>query len=170
MKGLPKDWQHSDLCAAFEPFGKVISCKVSILPDHSSRGFGYVQFDQERECQKALKAMHDKVVREADEDADVPECKLSVVEYVSKTDRNGTPTAAKQKMCSNNLYVKFFPRADWTEAEMQSTFEQFGEVGSAYIARDDQGESKQFGFVCFKRAEDAMKAIAHFSEKENSDE
>ncbi len=35
--------------------------------------------------------------------------------------------------------------------------------------RDENGKSKQFGFVCFKKSEDAQKALDHFSAaKENA--
>jgi polyadenylate-binding protein len=35
--------------------------------------------------------------------------------------------------------------------------------------RDENGKSKQFGFVCFKESEDAQKALNHFSvSKENA--
>lgn len=55
IKGLPKEWSHKELHDAFEPFGKVISAKVSIDSEHNSRGYGYVEFEKEHECQKALK-------------------------------------------------------------------------------------------------------------------
>ena len=31
------------------------------------------------------------------------------------------------------------------------------------IMRDENGKSRQFGFVCFKLSEDAQKALDHFS-------
>jgi RNA recognition motif-containing protein len=164
VKGLPRKWQHEDLCSAFEPFGKVISAKVSINPDHSSKGFGYVQFESDKDCQKALKAMNGKVVEsESAQEADsvAEECKLAVSEYVSPIDRNGT--AARRKLCSNNLYVKSFPTPEWTEEDMRATFDPFGELVSVCIAVDENQKSKQFGFVCFRKAEDAQKALAHFS-------
>lgn len=108
--------------------------------------------------------MNGKVVRA--ENAQAPdsvaeECKLAVSEYVSPIDRNGT--AARRKLCSNNLYVKAFPTPEWTEQDMRAAFEPFGELVSVCIAVDENQKSKQFGFVCFKRAEDAQKAQAHFA-------
>lgn len=43
-------WNHADLHAKFCDFGRIISCKVSIQPDHSFLGFGYVQFSKIEEA------------------------------------------------------------------------------------------------------------------------
>lgn len=46
VKGFSKaKWQHSDLFAAFESFGSILSAKVSLDRNHSSKGFGYIQFE-----------------------------------------------------------------------------------------------------------------------------
>jgi RNA recognition motif-containing protein len=37
-------------------------------------------------------------------------------------------------------------------------FREFGELESVSIPKDEKGESKDHGFVCFKNPEDAEKA------------
>jgi RNA recognition motif-containing protein len=37
VKGLPVQWTHEDLAKAFEKFGKILSCKVSIDSEYNSR-------------------------------------------------------------------------------------------------------------------------------------
>lgn len=44
---------HSDLFSAFETFGSIVSAKVSIDKNHISKGFGYVQFENAKEAEKA---------------------------------------------------------------------------------------------------------------------
>ena len=58
----------------------------------------------------------------------------------------------------NNLYVKNFPY-DLKEEDLKKLFEKYGEVSSVVISRDDKGNSRGFGFVCFKNSLDAAKAL-----------
>lgn len=107
---MPKSWTHDDLYQAFEKFGKIISCKVSIDADFNSRQYGFVQLETERACQDAIKKMNELVIA-ACEDHD--EAKLQVCEFVPRLDRIGTT----KPRCSTNLYVKNFPTGlDFTEA------------------------------------------------------
>lgn len=58
MKGFIKDkWLHSDLFNAFESYGSIVSAKVSIDKFHASKGFGYVQFENSSEAEKAKSAV-----------------------------------------------------------------------------------------------------------------
>ena len=60
----------------------------------------------------------------------------------------------------NNVYVKNFPKdASFTEESLAAIFKQFGEISSTAIMRDGAGESKGFGFVCFKEPVAAERAI-----------
>ena len=97
IKGLPKDWNHEDLCKAFEPYGTVVSAKVSIDAEHKSRGYGFVALDTAEAAQKAIEELNEKEPNH-----------LSVSEYVRKSDRDGS----MMPHCSTNLYVKNFPVAE----------------------------------------------------------
>ena len=76
--------------------------------------------------------------------------RLTVLEYQSKRD----PTVR----VFNNLYVKNFP-AEITEERLVKMFEFYGEINNVCIMKDDEGNSKGFGFVCMKRPEDAANAV-----------
>lgn len=55
VKGFEKlKWSHQDLYAQFCDYGKIMSCKVSIDPEHNFLGFGYIQFSKIEEAQKAI--------------------------------------------------------------------------------------------------------------------
>lgn len=41
--------------------------------------------------------------------------------------------------------------------KLQELFSKFGQITSAVVMYNDDGKSKGFGFVAFKRPEDAMK-------------
>lgn len=75
---------------------------------------------------------------------------------------------AGQVKCSTNLYVKNFPAKDageFGEDDLTAMFQEFGEIASVAIMRDEEGKSKGFGFVCFKEWQDAQKALNTFTEE-----
>lgn len=76
---------------------------------------------------------------------------LEVLEYQGKK----SSLSAK---AFNNVYVKNIPTA-LEEEDVQALFEEFGQIQSCCIMRDAQGQSKQFGFVCFADPASAEKAI-----------
>ena len=55
MKGfLKSQWMHSDLHRAFEMHGKILSAKVSLDRNHKTKGYGYIQFENAEQAQKAI--------------------------------------------------------------------------------------------------------------------
>jgi len=56
----------------------------------------------------------------------------------------------------------FVGNLDWntSEEELKSLFAGLGEIEEAIIITDHSGRSKGFGFVTYRNAEDADKAIA----------
>ena len=117
---------HEDLAKAFEKFGKILSAKVSIDGDFQSRCYGFVQLETEKATHNAISKMNDFVV-EATETAD--EARLHVCEYVNKLDRVGTT----KPRCSTNLYIKNFPHENFTNDELRSKFEQFGQLVNVHV-------------------------------------
>jgi len=63
-----------------------------------------------------------------------------------------------EKYKGRNLHVKNLDE-DVTEAELLTTFSKFGTVTSVKIEKDDQNQSKCFGYVCFNTTEEAKKAV-----------
>lgn len=89
---------------------------------------------------------------------------LSVCEFVARIDRNGS----NKPVCSTNLYVKNFPQPNLNEQQLSELFSKFGELVSVCIMHDADNNSRQFGFVCFKKASDARAALEYYSaDKEN---
>ena len=78
---------------------------------------------------------------------------LSVLEYQGKKSQG-------VRRSFNNVYVKNFPKdASFTEQSLAEIFKQFGDISSTAIMRDGSGESKGFGFVCYKEPAAAERAI-----------
>jgi polyadenylate-binding protein len=59
----------------------------------------------------------------------------------------------------NNIFVKNIPK-DLTPKEFDEYFSKFGNIISAKIAEDEEGESMGYGFVLYENEENAKKAIA----------
>ena len=84
-----------------------------------------------------------------------------VLEYHSGTKK------VVRKGVFNNVYVKNFPKeSSFTEDDLATLFKDFGEIQSTAIMRDGNGDSKGFGFVCFKEPAAAEKAIQYVARSE----
>lgn len=55
---VPADWKDEDLKQKFEPFGQLVSCKVSVDDSGRSRGFGFVGFTTREAASSAIEAMN----------------------------------------------------------------------------------------------------------------
>jgi RNA recognition motif-containing protein len=53
VKGIPPSWTHKELHDAFKACGSIVSARVSIKDDHSSRGYGFVAFAKKQEADAA---------------------------------------------------------------------------------------------------------------------
>lgn len=55
VKGFAKfKWNHQEFHNAFKKFGKIVSCKVSLDKNHNSKGYGYVQFEDQKSAREAI--------------------------------------------------------------------------------------------------------------------
>ena len=54
VKNIPADWSSKGLEEYFSRYGPVKSAKVSINPDYSSRGYGFVCFQTQESAIKAV--------------------------------------------------------------------------------------------------------------------
>ena len=70
----------------------------------------------------------------------------------------------------NNIYVKEIPKKNFSDNELKALFEKFGKINSALVLKDEKGESKGFGFVCFEKPEDAEKAQKEMNGKKIFDD
>ncbi|KAK9101163.1 hypothetical protein Scep_024593 [Stephania cephalantha] len=142
VKNLDSSIDTYGLYCMFRDFGNVITCKVSEEEDGKSKGFGFVQFDNEGSALYAIKALHGAVVHGK---------KLYVSKFLRKSLRESEES-------SKHLYIKNLDH-DLTEEMLKDRFSEFGKVSSLVITKDDRGISKGFGFINFNSAEDAKKAM-----------
>ncbi|KAL1765792.1 Polyadenylate-binding 4 [Sigmodon hispidus] len=78
-----------------------------------------------------------------------------------------TELGAKAKEFTNVYIKNFGEEVDYDN--LKELFSQFGETLSVKVMRDPSGKSKGFGFVSYKKREDANKAVEEMNGKEMSD-
>ena len=125
VRSIPKNQEHEDLQKKFESIGKIKSLKVSLNSDHSSRGYGFICFNDEATATKAIEASA------KDEDT-------VAMKFEPKDRRN-------IRKLINNVYVKNIPM-DYPEDKIKDMFKAFGEIKSLHLMKNQIG---QIAFVCY---------------------
>lgn len=125
VKNVPKELTHSDLHKKFEGLGKIKSLKVSLNSDHTSRGYGFICFQDEATATKAVEFSKN-------------DSEVVAVKFEPKDRRSF-------RKLNNNVYVKNIP-LEKTDAEIKAMFAAFGNIKSLVLLKNEIG---QYGFVCY---------------------
>lgn len=147
----------------FTKFGKITSCVLQRDEDGKSKGFGFVNFEDHNEAQKAVDELHD---------SDFKGQKLFVARAQKKSEREEelrrSYEAAKNEKLAKfqgvNLYLKNIPES-YDDERLREEFAPFGAITSCKIMRAPSGVSRGFGFVCYSAPEEANKAVSEMNGK-----
>ncbi|WOL15250.1 polyadenylate-binding protein 4-like [Canna indica] len=145
VKNLSSSIENAQLYDMFVKFGTILSCKVATDDGGKTKGFGFVQFDDQESANSAIEHLHGSVV-----DGKT----IYVANFIKKSDRISLSPEVK----FTNLYMKNLDQ-DITEELIKLKFSQFGKISSVNIAKDDNGNSKGFGFVNFENPDSAKRAL-----------
>ncbi|XVE55855.1 hypothetical protein DITRI_Ditri03aG0190900 [Diplodiscus trichospermus] len=157
IKNLDKSIDLKALHDTFSSFGNILSCKISTDSLGQSKGYGFVQFDNEESAQNAINKLNGMLINDK---------QVYVGHFLRKQERE----TALNKTKFNNVYLKNLSEST-TDEDLKTIFGEYGEITSAVVMRDADGKSKCFGFVNFENADDAAKAVEalngkKFEEKE----
>ncbi|KAJ9175295.1 hypothetical protein P3X46_013864 [Hevea brasiliensis] len=155
IKNLDKAIDHKGLHDTFSAFGNILSCKVATDFSGQSKGYGFVQFDNEESAQKAIEKLNGMLLNDK---------QVYVGPFLRKQEREN----ANDKTRFNNVFVKNLSEAI-TEDELKKIFGEFGTITSAVLMRDGDGKTKCFGFVNFENADDAARAVEALNGKKFDD-
>lgn len=157
IKGLPKEITSQQLDEKFKQVlggDVVVSAKVSINPDYSSRGYGFVCLATPELAQQALTKSS--------------EFNFEVHPYQPKDRRELRKTF-------NNIYIKNFP-SNWDEKKLKEVFEKYGNIKSIALMKakiPGKDEEAPFAFVCYEDPSNkeygpkcALNAVQQENEKE----
>lgn len=151
IKNLDTTIDNKSLQDIFASFGPVLSCKVAADSNGQSKGYGFVQFENEESARKAIGQLNGMLINER---------KVYVGLFIRRQDRdraNGSPKFT-------NVYVKNFPET-FNEEDLRKEFSEFGDTDSVIIMRDAHGISRGFGFVNFTQPSAAAAAVEKLNGK-----
>jgi len=152
IKNLHKDIDNKALYDTFATFGNILSCKVATDEHANSRGYGFVHYETQAAADLAVSKVNGKLLNGK---------KCFVGPFIPRKDRSMDEQQSKW----TNIYVKPLEKTV-DEKQLLELFAPFGKVTSAVVMKDDNGESKGFGFVNFDNHEEAEKAIEALNEKD----
>jgi len=163
VKNMHESIDNEGLEKLFAPFGKITSFTVMRGEDGVSRGFGFVNFEQPEDARRACEELNGLVMH------DKP---LFVSRAQKKSERQAdlrhqfekVRLEKIQKYQGVNLFVKNLDEA-CDDDKLRTEFAPYGTITSAKVMRDDKGESKGFGFVCYSTPEEATKAVTEMNGK-----
>ena len=149
INGLDKSVNENQL---YQLFNEYSVSYIKIAKDHNTResfGYAFIGFKNNAKAEEAIK-------------------KLNYSKLAKKTLRiswyNREPNNYRNKL-ENNIFVKKIPK-EVTSKEFDEYFRKFGNIVSAKLAEDEEGESMGYGFVLYDSPEGAQKAIKECNEKE----
>lgn len=155
MQNLDKSIDNKALHDTFSAFGNILSCKIATDPSGQSKGYGFVQFDNEESAQNAIDKLNGMLINDK---------QVYVGQFLRKQERE----TALNKTKFNNVYVKNLSEST-TDEDLNKIFGEFGTITSAVVMRDGDGKSKCFGFVNFENADDAAQAVEALNGKKIDD-
>ena len=185
MKHIPDSWDDERVKAALEEFGPVTSFVVKVDP--KGRRFAFANFEDFDQAKACVDALHGRDMRtdaekaaelteeekeklEEEKDDDLYTYQLYCTRAQNKSERQAelkskfaassanSSSASLKAPGGNNLYIKNLSETVDDDG-LKEMFETFGEITSAKVMRDEKGESRCFGFVCFVNSEDATRAV-----------
>eukprot|EP00761_Pharyngomonas_kirbyi_P011460 gb/GECH01011485.1/.p1 GENE.gb/GECH01011485.1/~~gb/GECH01011485.1/.p1 ORF type:complete len:605 (+),score=160.18 gb/GECH01011485.1/:1-1815(+) len=167
FKNTDENITQEDVDTAFGKFGDIT--KSAYYPRKmKDKGYGFVNFKNHDDAVQAVNELN-----EASELNGKPlEGKLTVTRAQKKEERHAMLRKEfeqkrwerLEKYQGVNLYIKHLDDKIDDEA-LKEEFSRFGNIHSAKVMRDDKGQSKGFGFVCFKKPEEASAALNEMNGK-----
>eukprot|EP00850_Spirogloea_muscicola_P005984 SM000028S10078 [mRNA] locus=s28:200844:204900:- [translate_table: standard] len=144
IKNLDTTIDNKALYDTFQAFGPILSCKVAQDAQGQSKGYGFVQFEQDESAQNAIEKVNGMLLEDK---------QVFVGPFVRRQERDQGLGAT-----FSNVYVKNLGDST-TDDDLKTTFSAYGPISSAVVMKDPDGKSKGFGFVNFEHADDAAKAV-----------
>ena len=148
-QNLDASVDNKTLYDEFSVYGSIISCTVATTAMGESKGYGFIQFEEEAVAKNVID-------RSSNGNIIIHGRHVSVYPFVRKDGRGDLVNNDTLKF--NNVYVKNFSEAT-TDEDLHRIFGEFGPITSAAVMRDSNGNSKCFGFVNFENVDDAANAV-----------
>lgn len=157
-RNFPKEMSEPAIRELFTPFGEV----TSFFFDAEKR-FACVNYRDSEAAAASIAQLNDK---------DAQGSKLMVTRCQKKKERIRESRERFEKIrgeqqkqgAGSNVYIKNLGESIDDDA-LKQQFGKFGNITSAKVMRDERGQSRGFGFVCFSNSDEANKAIMEMNGK-----
>ncbi|CAO3653134.1 unnamed protein product [Mucor fragilis] len=162
VKNLDESVKDDKLSEMFGKYGPITSAIVQVDEEGNSKGFGFVNFENHEDAQKAVDALNET------EQADGKTLYVARAQKKSEREeelRKQYEQAKLEKLAKYqgvNLYVKNLDD-DLDDEKLRQEFSVYGVITSAKVMADEKGQSKGFGFVCFSSPDEATKAVTEMN-------
>ncbi|KAK1629670.1 hypothetical protein QYE76_003985 [Lolium multiflorum] len=163
VKNLAETTTEDDLKEIFGKFGTITSVVVMREGDGRSKCFGFVNFESPDEAALAVQDLNGKKFGEKEWYVGRAQKKSErEMELKEKFEKNLQEAADKYQ--NTNLYLK---NLDDTvdDEKLRELFAEYGTITSCKVMRDSNGASRGSGFVAFKTAEEASRALSEMNNK-----
>ncbi|KAG5282335.1 hypothetical protein AALO_G00054860 [Alosa alosa] len=160
IKNFGETYDDKQLENIFSEFGKTLSVRVMRDERGNSRGFGFVNYENHEDAQKAVDAMNGKELNGRI---------LYVGRAQKRVERQGELKRKFEQIKMDrmhryqgvNLYVKNLDDSI-NDERLRKEFAPYGTITSAKVMTDGS-HSKGFGFVCFTSPEEATRAVTEMN-------
>lgn len=155
IKNLDISIDNKALHDTFAAFGNVLSCKVALDSTGQSKGYGFVQFENEEAAQNAIQRLNGMLLNDK---------QVYVGLFVRRQERAQKSVSPK----FTNVYVNNLSEMT-TDEDLKKVFSRYGTITSALVMKDSNGKSRCFGFVNFQIADSAAAAVEKLNGTTNGD-
>ncbi|XP_062193406.1 polyadenylate-binding protein 8-like [Phragmites australis] len=163
VKNLAETVTDADLKEMFGNYGIITSAVVMRDSDGKSRCFGFVNFENSDDAALAVQELNGKMFNDKELYVGRAQKKSErEMELKEKFEKNLQEVADKHQ--NTNLYLKNLEDSVDDE-KLCELFAEFGTITSCKVMQDSNGVSRGSGFVAFKSAEDASRALMEMNGK-----
>lgn len=163
VKNLSENTTEDDLKEIFGKFGTITSAVVMREGDGRSKCFGFVNFESPDDAAQAVQELNGKKFDDKEWYVGRAQKKSErEMELKEKFEKNLQEAADKYQ--NTNLYLKNLDDSV-DDDKLRELFAEYGTITSCKVMRDSNGVSRGSGFVAFKSAEDASRALAEMNSK-----
>merc|ERR1711924_201827 len=163
VKNLDESCPEEEIRTIFEKFGEITSLALMKNEEGTSKGFAFINFAEFDSAKKCVEEMNGEMHKDKAMYVGRAQKKSErMAELKEKFDKIKQERINKYQ--GVNLYVKNLDEG-LDDETFRTAFEQYGEITSCKIMRDDAGQAKGFGFVCYTTPEQATKAVTEMNGK-----
>jgi len=165
VKNLEDEVTEAQLGELFGKFGTITEGALALMKDveGKSKGFAFINFESMEAARQAVEEMNGfELNGKAMYVGRAQKKSERMAELKEKFDKIKQERINKYQ--GVNLYVKNLDET-LEDAAFKEAFEVYGQITSCRIMRDDKGNAKGFGFVCYTTNEEASKAVTEMNGK-----